>query len=101
MRVPLPAPLAAVVFDVDGVLVESPHERAWRDALKDITDPARFTTEIYQTHVAGKPRLSGARAALEQLGLPYAGQHTLLYAERKVEEYPIEPASHLRPITQM
>lgn len=22
------------IFDVDGVLVDSPHERAWRDALR-------------------------------------------------------------------
>ena len=61
----------------------SPHERAWRDALQGITDPARFTTEIYQAHVAGKPRLSGARAVLEQLGVPDAGRQALLYAERK------------------
>ncbi|MDQ6743355.1 MAG: HAD family phosphatase, partial [Candidatus Dormibacteraeota bacterium] len=24
------------VFDVDGVLVDSPHERAWRDALQEL-----------------------------------------------------------------
>ena len=78
-----PRPLAAVIFDVDGVLVDSPHERAWREALQGITDPARLTTEIYQAHVAGKPRLSGARAVLEQLGVPDAAQRTLHYAERK------------------
>ena len=58
-------------------------ERAWRKALQGITDPARLTTEIYQAHVAGKPRLSGARAVLEQLGVPDAAQRTLHYAERK------------------
>ena len=67
-----PRTLAAVIFDVDGVLVASPHEHAWREALRGITDPARFTTEMYQAHVAGKPRLSGARAALEQLEMPDA-----------------------------
>ncbi|HXA26332.1 MAG TPA: HAD family phosphatase [Acetobacteraceae bacterium] len=76
-------PLAAVIFDVDGVLVDSPHERAWREALQGITDPARLTTEIYQAHVAGKPRLSGARAVLEQLGVADAAQRAPLYAERK------------------
>lgn len=25
--------LAAAIFDVDGVLLASPHERAWREAL--------------------------------------------------------------------
>ena len=78
-----PRPLAAVIFDVDGVLVDSPHERAWREALQGITDPARLTTEIYQAHVAGKPRLSGARAVLEQLGVAGAEQRALIYAEHK------------------
>ena len=64
---PLLRTLAAVIFDVDGVILASPHEHAWREALRGIADPARFTTEFYQTHVAGKPRLSGARAALEHL----------------------------------
>jgi beta-phosphoglucomutase-like phosphatase (HAD superfamily) len=75
--------LAAIIFDVDGVLVASPHERAWREALCGITDPSRLTTEIYQAHVAGKPRLSGARAVLEQLGVSEPGQRAFLYAERK------------------
>src|SRR6201987_4042261 len=76
-------PIAAVIFDVDGVLVESPHEQAWREALRGIADPERFTTELYQAHVAGKPRLSGARAALEQLGVPDATARAPDYAERK------------------
>ena len=52
--------LLAAIFDVDGVLVASPHERAWREALVGYVAPARFTTEFYQAHVAGKPRLDGA-----------------------------------------
>ncbi|MFZ0019418.1 MAG: HAD-IA family hydrolase, partial [Acetobacteraceae bacterium] len=68
---------------MDGVLVDSPHERAWREALQGFTDPARFTTEIYQAHVAGKPRLSGARAALEQLGVANAVERAEAYAEHK------------------
>jgi beta-phosphoglucomutase-like phosphatase (HAD superfamily) len=71
------------IFDVDGVLVDSPHERAWRDALERLmavgwTDlagktsyvPGAFTTEVYQAYVAGKPRPAGARAALEHFGIP-------------------------------
>lgn len=54
--------LLAAIFDVDGVLVDSPHERAWRDALNGFAEPAGFTTVFYQAHVAGKPRLEGARA---------------------------------------
>ena len=75
--------LTAGIFDVDGVLLDSPHERAWREALQGITDPKRFTTEVYQAHVAGKPRLSGALAVLEALGVPDARQKAPGYANRK------------------
>jgi beta-phosphoglucomutase-like phosphatase (HAD superfamily) len=78
-----PRTLAAVIFDVDGVLLASPHEEAWRDALLGIAGPERLTTAMYQTHVAGKPRLSGARAVLEQLGVSDAGRLADTYAERK------------------
>lgn len=73
----------AAIFDIDGVLVDSPHERAWREALERLmstawTDlagatryaPELFTSAVYQAHVAGKPREAGARAALEYFGIP-------------------------------
>ena len=75
--------LAAGIFDVDGVLLDSPHERAWREALQGFADPNRFTTEIYMAHVAGKPRLSGARAVLEAMGVPDPEPQASVYAERK------------------
>ena len=75
--------LKAAIFDVDGVLLASPHERAWREALRGFADSDRFTTAMYQADVAGKPRLSGARAALEALGVPDAAARAAAYAERK------------------
>jgi HAD superfamily hydrolase (TIGR01509 family) len=78
-----PRTLTAGIFDVDGVLLASPHERAWREALRGFAQPDRFTTAMYQAHVAGKPRLCGARAALEALGVPDAAQRAGAYAERK------------------
>jgi HAD superfamily hydrolase (TIGR01509 family) len=75
--------LTAAIFDVDGVLLASPHERAWREALRGFADPDRFTTVMYESHVAGKPRLSGARAALEALGVPEAERQAVIYAENK------------------
>ncbi len=75
--------LTAGIFDVDGVLLASPHERAWREALKGFADPAHFTTAMYQAHVAGEPRLDGARAALKALGVPDADRQAVIYAERK------------------
>ena len=89
-------PRTAVVFDVDGVLVASPHERAWREALASLMvaewrdlaattryAQGRFTTAVYQQHVAGKPRISGARAVLEYFGVADAERRAEVYAERK------------------
>ena len=84
------------IFDVDGVLVDSPHERAWREALhdlmasdwRDIRDrttyaPERFTPALYQAVMAGKPRLAGARAALDYFGVPDAERRAAEYGDRK------------------
>ena len=78
-----PHRLTAAIFDVDGVLLASPHERAWREALAGYANPIRFTTAVYQAQVAGKPRLAGARAALEAMGVLDADRHAATYAERK------------------
>src|SRR5271166_6885048 len=72
--------ISATIFDVDGVLVNSPHERAWREALAGFADPAQFTTTFYQAYVAGKPRLEGARSALERLGVANAAAAAEKYA---------------------
>jgi beta-phosphoglucomutase-like phosphatase (HAD superfamily) len=85
------------VFDVDGVLVDSPHERAWRESLQRLMEvawtdlagqtgyaPEKYTAEVYQAHVAGKPREAGARAALEFFGIPDPdGTRLIEYAEVK------------------
>jgi beta-phosphoglucomutase len=86
----------AAILDVDGVLVDTPHERAWRDTLRELMDgdwrdiraatsyaPERFTAQLYQEVIAGKPRMSGARAALERFGVPDLDARTQEYAERK------------------
>ncbi len=75
--------LYAAIFDVDGVLLASPHEPAWRDALAGYADPDAFTTAIYQAQVAGKPRLDGARAALKVMGVTDPDGEAPAYAEAK------------------
>jgi HAD superfamily hydrolase (TIGR01509 family) len=85
-----------VIFDVDGVLVDSPHERAWRDTLRELMEtlwrdlagrtsytPERFTGQVYQEFVAGKPRMSGARAIMHHFGFPEPEQRAEVYAEHK------------------
>jgi beta-phosphoglucomutase len=74
------------IFDVDGVLVDSPHYAAWRDALRGLMEsewagirhrtsysPDAFTRELYQKVIAGRARFDGAAAALEKFGVPDAG----------------------------
>lgn len=86
----------AAIFDVDGVLVDSPHQRAWRESLRELMEsdwrelrprttwsPDAFTPAVYQQYVSGKPRLSGARAALEHFGVPDVDRRAAEYAERK------------------
>jgi beta-phosphoglucomutase-like phosphatase (HAD superfamily) len=84
------------IFDVDGVLVDSPHYAAWRDSLDELMQtewadvrvhvrysPARFTRAVYQQVIAGRPRLAGARAALEYFGVPDAEHRAVHYAAVK------------------
>ncbi|GAA5146755.1 beta-phosphoglucomutase family hydrolase [Pseudonocardia eucalypti] len=84
------------IFDVDGVLVDSPHEAAWRDALRELMEgdwadiaprttwtPDAFTSEVYQRVLSGKPRMSGARDALAHFQVPDLDRHTQEYADRK------------------
>jgi beta-phosphoglucomutase-like phosphatase (HAD superfamily) len=84
------------IFDVDGVLVDSPHERAWRDTLRELMErrwsdvraettysPQRFTSEVYQQVISAKPRMSGARAALDYFHVPDVETRVEAYAERK------------------
>ncbi len=84
------------IFDVDGVLVDSPHERAWREAFAELMDtewrdvrelssyaPERFTPQVYQQVMSGKPRMSGARAVLDYFQVPDAQSRVAGYADRK------------------
>ena len=85
------------IFDVDGVLVNSPHEEAWREALDELmAGPWRalpaagryaregFTTAVYLDQLAGKPRMAGAAAALAYFGVPDPdGARAQEYADRK------------------
>jgi beta-phosphoglucomutase len=86
------------IFDVDGVLVDSPHEKAWRESLRELMEgewsdirdraawsPEAFTSQVYQVEMSGKPRLSGARAALEYFKVPDDDARLAVYAARKQE----------------
>jgi trehalose/maltose hydrolase-like predicted phosphorylase/beta-phosphoglucomutase-like phosphatase (HAD superfamily) len=86
------------IFDVDGVLVDSPHELAWRESFRalmegewrDVRDqtswtPERFSPAVYQQVMAGMPRMAGARAAMEHFGVPDIDARVEQYAAGKQE----------------
>jgi beta-phosphoglucomutase-like phosphatase (HAD superfamily) len=86
------------IFDVDGVLVDSPHELSWRESLRTLMEnewrdirpqtdysPEVFPPAVYQEDMAGMPRMSGARAALEHFGVPDIDQRVEQYGARKQE----------------
>jgi trehalose/maltose hydrolase-like predicted phosphorylase/beta-phosphoglucomutase-like phosphatase (HAD superfamily) len=77
-----PMRLTGGIFDVDGVLLDTPHARAWRDALAQLMAgpwralepnttyrPDAFTEAVYEDCISGKPRKAGAAAALEYFQL--------------------------------
>lgn len=87
---------SGAIFDVDGVLVDSPHERAWREALLELFQtrwrdvrgqttyaPERFTPQVYQRVVSGRPRMDGALAALEYFHVPQAQTRVEAYSTLK------------------
>lgn len=87
---------SGAIFDVDGVLVDSPHERAWKDSLRELMEgewadvapstswsPEAFTSQVYQEQMSGKPRRSGALAALRYFGVPDAESRADVYGAHK------------------
>jgi beta-phosphoglucomutase len=93
----VPERFEGAIFDVDGVLVDSPHEKAWRESLRELMEgdwsdirdrttwsPEAFTPLVYQEQLSGKPRMSGARSALDYFEVPDDGR-VQAYADRKQE----------------
>ena len=52
----------AFLLDVDRVIMETPHEQAWRGAVLEwnIIGPQYDFTTFYAYHVAGRPGITGA-----------------------------------------
>ena len=86
------------IFDVDGVLVDSPHQQAWRESLRELMEsdwadirdqttwsPDAFTPQVYQQYMSGKPRMAGAGAALDYFHVPDAEKRAAEYGQRKQE----------------
>ena len=92
-----------LIFDVDGVIVDSPHEEAWGESLRRLFaddpgwrsiraqtsyDPVRYTREVYLREAAGKPRRAGALSLLRAFDVPDAeGPRLARYMEHKQEVF--------------
>ncbi|MCD6207668.1 MAG: hypothetical protein J7J06_06735 [Methanosarcinales archaeon] len=60
------------IWDVDGVIVDSPHEMAWRltAEMPEWGVPVgRLDSEFYSDHVSGRPRYEGGNAVLDHFGV--------------------------------
>ena len=59
-------------------------ETKWSDIRPETSySPDRFTPQVYQQVMSGKPRFSGAQAALEYFGVPDAETRSRTYGDRK------------------
>jgi beta-phosphoglucomutase-like phosphatase (HAD superfamily) len=92
----VPERFQGAIFDIDGVVVDSPHQKAWEESLRELMEgewsdirgqttwsPEAFTPHVYQTEISGKPRMSGAQAAMEYFQVPDKDARTREYAARK------------------
>ena len=59
-----------LIWDIDGVVVDSPHEEAWRiTAKKEPWNVREFTSDFYFSHVASRARFEGGDNILRLKGI--------------------------------
>ena len=87
---------AGAIFDVDGVLVDSPHERAWRDTLRELMEgdwrDVRPRTSAMPPRASPSPLPAGGGGQAADGRRPSCAQHfgfpdveamAAVYADRK------------------
>ena len=58
------------IWDIDGIVVDSPHEEAWRiTAMKEPWNITELSSDFYFTHVASRPRYEGGDNILRLNGV--------------------------------
>lgn len=59
-----------LIWDIDGIVVDSPHEEAWRiTAMKEPWNIKELSQDFYFTHVASRPRYEGGNNILRLKGV--------------------------------
>jgi HAD superfamily hydrolase (TIGR01509 family) len=93
------APTRGLIFDIDGVVADTPHEESWRRTLEALAarpgwraavaasswQPGAFTREVYLEVCSGRARQDGARALLRHFGIadPDGSKLALFYEEKQ------------------
>jgi len=63
-------PNVGFIWDIDGVVVDSPHEDAWRiTAMKEPWGVTGLSSDFYFAHVASRPRYEGGHNILQLKGV--------------------------------
>jgi beta-phosphoglucomutase-like phosphatase (HAD superfamily) len=83
-----PLGVRAVITDIDGVVLDTPHALAWRRALEELLarrgwEGTPLDAVGYRRRIAGRSREAGARAALQLAGLPANTQNVTNLCEIK------------------
>ncbi|MFC1916419.1 HAD family hydrolase [Chloroflexota bacterium] len=59
-----------LIWDIDGVVVDSPHEDAWRiTGMKEPWNIGELSSDFYFHHVASRPRYAGGHNILKMKGV--------------------------------
>lgn len=94
----------AFIFDIDGVVLDTPHEEAWRNASIDweLIDKEFDFTQFYERNVAGQPGIAGAKHILQNLcisgGQPFYAKNQITDDKQKTrwaEKFRMTKQQHL------
>lgn len=88
------------IWDIDGVVVDSPHEDAWRTTVaKEPWNISELSSDFYFLHVASRPRYAGGHNILQMKGV-YERLGALTEEERKalLEKFCTEKNSLIREL---
>ena len=90
------------LWDIDGVIADSPHENAWRvTAMKDPWNVGELSSDFYFAHVASRPRYEGGHNILEMKGVyKRLGAKTAADKEVLLEKYCSEKNNLIRDLIE-
>ncbi len=90
------------LWDIDGVIADSPHENAWRvTAMKEPWKVSELSSDFYFAHVASRPRYEGGHNILEMKGVyQRLGAKTAMDKKILLENYCSEKNKLIRELIE-